>query len=270
MLRQGWRWIWIWVGVLAAGCGQVWSSDNPPATQEPTLPLLGYTLIPPTLTPTHWPVYTATPLITVDSSGANIAPIALHLTVNGTACYETAVGSLMCMGQVRNEWDKAVEQVTVGVQLLAQDGTPLVTQEALVSRSVLPEGTSGPYRVLFESPPGNYAGARAYVKTGHVVPTTDERHVLLALQPATGTFMRDHYHITLSIMNRNSTPVDQITVTMTLLNDHGIVTGFRRIPLEESRRLEPNEALALTVKVIPQGDNTVAYDAFAEGYRSGP
>ncbi len=267
MLRQGWRWIWIWVGVLAAGCGQIWSSDSSPSTQEPTLPLLGYTLIPPTLTPTHWPVYTATPLITVDSGGANVAPIALHLNVNGSACYETAVGSVMCMGQVQNQWDKPVEQVTVVVQLLAQDGTPLATKETVVSRWLLPEGASGPYRALFETPPIGYAGARTFVKSGQVVPSTDQSHAVLTLLPASGAFVVDHYHVTLSIINKTPAPVEQVTVTMTLMDDRGLVTGFRRIPLEPSRRLEPNEALALTVKVIPQGPNTVAYEAFAEGYR---
>lgn len=267
MLRQGWRWLWIWVGVLAAGCGHVWSSDSPrSSTPDSTLPLLGYTLIPPTLTPARWPVYTATPLITADTTGGSVAPIALYLSMSGSACYETPVGSLICMGQVTNGWDKPVEQVTVGVQLLAQDGALLASQEVLVSRWLLPEGASGPYRVLFDRVPEGYAGARAYVTSGQVVPTTNTSHARLTLQPASGTFVRDQYNVTLSIINLNTRPVEQVTITMTLLDNHGLVTGFRRIPIEASRRLDPNEALALTIKVIPQGPNTVAFEAFAEGY----
>lgn len=263
MLQQRWRWLWIWVGVLAAGCGQVWSSDRPPSTPQPTLPLLGYTLIPPTLTPARWPVYTATPLVTTDTG--SFSPVVLHMSMSGSACYETAVGSLVCMGQVENQWDKAVEQVTVSVQLLARDGTLLAAREALISRWVLPAGGTGPYRVLFESLPEGYAAARAYVTSGQVVAPADQSYARLAIQPASGAFYLDHYNITLSVVNKNSAPVEQVTVTMTLFDDHGQVTGFRRIPLESSRQLDPNESLALTIKVIPQGENTVAFEAFAEG-----
>ncbi len=176
------------------------------------------------------------------------------------------MGSLVCMGQVQNEWDKSVEQVTVVVQLMSRDGTLLATEEALVSRWILPAGGTGPYRVLFESTPEGYAGARAYVKSGQVVPPSDQHYAKLTIQPASGAFFLDHYNITLSVVSKNSTPVEQVTVTMTLLDAHGMVTGFRRIPLEVSRQIAPNEALALTVKVIPQGPNTIAFEAFAEGY----
>lgn len=186
--------------------------------------------------------------------------------MTGAACYETPVGSLMCLGQVKNDWDKPVEQVIVGIQLLAHDGTPLVTQETLVSRWVLPVGDSGPYRVLFEALPDGYAGARSYIKSGQAVETNNQRHARLTLQPASGAFAPEHYHVTLSIVNKNQRPVDQVTITMTLLDDKGLVTGFRRVPLEAARQLDPNEALALTIKVIPQGPNTVAFEAFAEGY----
>ena len=186
--------------------------------------------------------------------------------MSGAACYETPVGSLMCLGQVHNEWDKPIEQVSVGVQLLAHDGTPLATEETLVSRWVLPAGATGPYRVLFDTLPEDYAGARAYVVSGHEVPTTGQQYAGLTLQPASGAFTRDQYNITFSVMNKSYRPVEQVTITMTLLDDNGLVTGFRRIPLEATRRLDPSEALALTIKVIPQGPNTVAFDAFAEGY----
>lgn len=263
MLR--WRWLWIWVGVLAAGCGQLLPSDNTPApTREPGLPLLGYTLIPPTLAPTLWSLVTPTPLITADSS--HTFPLALYLAVNGSACYETPVGSLVCLGQVRNESDKPVERVTVAVELLDRDGTPLLMREALVARAVLLPGTAGPYFVVFETPPARYAGARAVVTSGQVVPDSTRQIASLTLQPASGMFVPDQYQVTLSVVNRTLRAVEQMTVTMLLLDEHGLVTGFRQVPLETTRRLQPGESLALTIKVIPQGKNTVGFEAFAEGY----
>lgn len=265
MRHQGWRWLWIWVGVLAAGCGQVWSSDSSAtSTREPTLPLWGYTLVPPAFTPTAWPVQTDAPLITADNLGS--ATIAMHLHVQGAACYETPVGSLVCLGQIYNQWDGPVEQVTAIVQLLGADGSPLVTQETPLSRGVLPAGAVGPFRALFESPPDGYAGARAFVRAGNITASSDTSYTTLTLQPASGAFVLDQYQVSLTVVNKQSRAVEQITVTMMLLDRDGFVTGFRRVPVDTTERLNPGEALALTIKVIPQGPNTIGFDAYAEGY----
>jgi hypothetical protein len=171
MQQHRWRWLWIWVGVLVAGCGQVWSSEGTrTATREPTLPLLGYTLLPASLTPGFWSAYTATPLIPPDGASMIISPspIALYLNVTGPTCYETPIGSLVCLGQVYNMLDSPVEQVTVGVQLLARDGTPLTTGEALLARWLLPAGAAGPYRVLFDSMPDGVVNARPFILSGQI------------------------------------------------------------------------------------------------------
>jgi len=271
MQRHCWRWLWIWVGVLVAGCGQIWSSEGTPsATREPTLPLLGYTLLPPSLTPGLpsgiRPAHTATPLIAADATGVTISPLAVYLRIIGPACYETPVGSLLCLGQVYNPLDSPVEQVTVGVQLLAPDGSPLAMQEALLARVILPAGSTGPYRVLFDSPPPGYAFAHPTVLFAQFVPPDNRQHTELALREVSGSFVIDQYQVTLSIINKNAAAVGQVSVTMTLLDDQGQVTGFRQMLLDTHRYLEPGESVALTMKVIPQGDNTVGFDAFAEGY----
>ncbi len=265
MQRQSWRWLWIWVGVLAAGCSQIWPSGG---TLSPTRTpsLWGYTLLPPTRTPLAWPPHTATPLTTADVTGGSASPLALYLHISGAACYETQIGSLACMGQVENGWDRAVEHVTVVVQLLARDGTPLASREALVSRWVLPAGAVGPYRVLFDALPEGFAEARSFVKSGQVTSQDAPHYAALTLQPASGAFVLGQYQVTLSVVNMTDQPVERITVTMTLLDDRGRVTGFRRVLLDDARRLRPGEALALTLKVLPQGPNTVAFRAFAEGY----
>jgi hypothetical protein len=266
MQRQHWRWLWIWVGVLVAGCGQIWSSDRtPPPARETALPLFGYTLLPPSLTPSAWPVSTATPLFAVDGSGALLSPLAVYLAVTGPACYETPVNSLICLGQVRNTLDVPVEQVVVAVQLLARDGTPLAAHAAYLSRWMLPSGLAGPYSVLFETIPDGYAGAYAFVVSGQVAQNADGRYAHLTLRQISGSFVIDQYQVALSIVNESQYAVEQVVVTMTLLDRYGQVTGFRQVYLDGRRQLKPGEALAVTIKVIPQGPNTVAFDVFAEG-----
>jgi hypothetical protein len=245
-----------------AGCGQIMSSDGA-ATPKPTLTLWGYTLLPPSLTPGIWPMMTATPLVTADPTGSHLA---LYLHVAGAACYETPIGSLICLGQVQNTFDLPVKEVQVEIQLLTSDGMLLAAQDAFVSRWMIPAGADGPYRVLFDRVPEGYVGAFAFVKTGEVVTDADSRYTALTLNPVSGAFVLDQYQITLSIINKSPTPVDQIAITMTLLDERNQVTGFRRMYLDPNRRLPPGESLTITVKVIPQGQNTVSFEAFAEGY----
>ncbi|MBN1565779.1 MAG: hypothetical protein JXA10_18190 [Anaerolineae bacterium] len=258
---QRWRWLWIWVGVLVAGCGQVWSSGNSPSpTREPTLPLLGYTLLPPSFTPSIWPRYTATPLLMTDTWTA--PPI---INLSGTTCYETPVDSLVCLGQFHNPLSVPLEHVMVTVQLLAPDGLPLAAGDALVARWMIPPAATGPYRVIFDRIPDGYAGVYTFVQSAQ--PISDAApYAALTIQPVSGMFVLDQYQVTLSLINRTARPVEQIAITMVLLDRDDRVTGFRRVLLDADRRIAPGESVTLTMKVIPQGENTVGFDAFAEGF----
>jgi hypothetical protein len=262
---QRWRWLWIWVGVLVAGCGQIWSSDSSPspsAPNEPTLlPLLGYTLLPPSLTPTVWPRHTATPLLTAE--GMATPPI---IKMSGTACYEIPVGSLVCLGQFHNPLTAPLEHVVVTVQLLARDGLPLASGDGLVARWIIPPGESGPFRVIFNQIPDGYAGIYTFVQSAQFALDDASRYAELTIQPVSGAFVLDQYQVTLSMINRTPHPIERIAITMALLDRDSRITGFRRMVLEPDRRVEPGESMAMTMKVIPQGENTVGFDAFAEGF----
>lgn len=266
MQRQRWRLLWIWVGVLVAGCGPVWPSNNAPApTRDPTLPLFGYTLLPPLLTPTPWSIYTATPLRWADTASPTPSPYIYYLRAGPPSCYETPLGSLVCLGQVHNSLEASLEHVMVEVQLLAADGTPIARGSALLAREILPAGMSGPYRVLFESVPEGYAGARASIAAAEVALNAEHRYANLQLRQVAVIFNEEQFKVTLSVANLSRQPAEDLTITVTLLDRDGNVTGFRQVPLGDGRTLAPNQPMSLTISVIPQGPNTVGFDAFAEG-----
>lgn len=266
MVRRHWRLLWIWVGVLVAGCGPVWSSNNAPApTRDPTLPLFGYTLLPPLLTPTPWSVRTATPLFTAESAIPTASPYAFYLRVSSPACYETPLGSLICLGQVYNTLEAPLENVVVSVQLMSRDGTPLTSQSALLARDILPAGMRGPYRVIFDTIPSGYAGADASIQAAEVARNAERRYADLTLQQVAVAFNEQQFKVTLSITNHSRQSAEHLALTVTLFDGSGRVTGFRQVMLEEDRRLDPDQPLSMTISVIPQGPNTVTFDAFAEG-----
>jgi hypothetical protein len=218
--------------------------------------------LPPSLTPAIRPLHTPTPYITLE---AGSFPYALYLMLSGTACYETPVGSLLCMGQIHNRATVPVDRVHVEVQLLAQDGTPLVTREITLAQNWIPAGGSGPYRVLFETIPNGYAGVYAYVKGGEIAYTAQYLYANLVTRQIGGTFTNGQYQVTLSICNYSTVPVTDINVLVTLLDADHQVTGFRQMALGNEHLLAPGESISLTIKVIPQGMNTVSFTAFADG-----
>jgi len=259
MQRQYWRWLWIWVGVLVAGCGQGWSSDRtpPPATREPTLPLWSYTLAPPSLTPGLWTLHTA------DANNSALLPLTLYLSVTTPACYETPVGSLVCMGQIKNGFHLPMEGIWIGVQLLAADGQALAAGASPLAQPILEPGLAGPYRVQFDSVPDGYVKIYAFVISGDVAEDAAQRYANLSAKQVGVMFIEGHYQITLSLCNQSPLPADQITLTITLLGEEAEVTGFRQLFLDQ--RLLPRECLTVSGQVIPQGKNTVAFDTFAWG-----
>ena len=110
-----------------------------------------------------------------------------------------------------------------------------------------------------------YSGVLPTIRTGQYAHQTEDRFATLAFQEVSGAFVLDQYHISLSITNKSADTVQTISITMILYDAEGRVTGFRREMLDTNRRMAPGETMALTLKVIPQGANTVAFDAFAEG-----
>lgn len=268
MQARRWRWLWIWVSVLVAGCGQGLSSDaTPPPTRGSPFPLFDYTLLPPSLTPSVWPLYTATPLLTADSASTGVSQAEVYLFVSGPTCYETPVGSLVCLGRVQNPLEVPVERVIVVVQLLALDGYPLATEHAATARMLLPASSFAPYRVLFEQIPDQYAGAYAFAKSAQLAEYPG-RYASLSLHQTHGGFVNGQYEVSLVLHNDSPAAAEQVSVTVTLLDAAGRVTGFRQVALEDDRRLEPGESLSLVIKVVPQGSNTVTFETFASGLLS--
>ncbi|NLX10412.1 MAG: hypothetical protein GXY36_12215 [Chloroflexi bacterium] len=227
--------------------------------------MFGYTLLPPSLTPSVWPSYTATPLVTLDSASLTLTPIALYLRASGPTCYETPIGSLICLGQVYNGLQVPVEQVVITVQLHSLDGQALGSGDAFLARTLLPAGLTGPYRILFDRVPEGFGSASASVRSGQLAENTSARYADLRIREIAGTFTNDQYQVSLSIRNESPAAVWRISVTMMLFDKEGRVTGFRQVDLDDERQLRPGESLAMTIKAIPQGPNTVAFSTFAEG-----
>ena len=248
-------WLWCCVGVILAGCGQVISTTSDP--RGTMVPLLGLTLPPMTPTPILRLLRTPGSIFT-----RTLVPTPLPIRVDAPTCYETPVGSLLCLGVVHNVLSLPVGRITIHVYLVRVDGTPITDQQVTVARTVLAPGESAPYSTLFNEAPSDSAGPVA------LLVSTDQA---ADIKPMTVRNVQSEkrdlqYHVSGTVLNAEGNTVNSLSVVVTLYDGKGNVTGFRKLNLPADQSLAPGAALPFTLDVIPQGTDTTRVEASAEGH----
>jgi hypothetical protein len=182
-------------------------------------------------------------------------------------CYETPVGSLWCLGLIRNDQDFPVEQVVIRVYLVKEDGTAIAAKDASAARVTLPPQAASPYGVLFEAVPDGVGPVAVLVSATQRLNWTGSTFPV-QVHDVQSTDRDGGYHVTGTLVNTTNTALQQLTVIVTLFDGQGRVTGYRQSPLPPSQSLAPGGKVPFAIDVIPQGLGTVRTDASAEG-RSG-
>jgi hypothetical protein len=264
--RVAWRWIWCWLSVLVVGCGPRGSVTtlSPPALA--TFP--GYTRVPPTWTPVLRVRRTLTPngspSATLITSNVLPGSTPLLLMLDVPTCSETPVGSLWCVGLIRNTLSATVSGVIVRISLVTIDGTALAQQEALSARPLIRPGEWSPYGALFSNPPAGFAGPVAELIGAEAMPPSDAG-VILAVEnlhdtPAANT--NPAYHVQATITNQSSTLVRAVIV-VTLFNSSGQVGGFREIAPDTP--LAPGVPFPLDLDITPLTSGAMQSVVIADG-----
>ncbi len=256
-------WLWWWLGVLVASCGQSLLPGS--TTQVPTPPLLSLTL--PLATPTpilrllRTPALRATGLASV--TRAVVTP--LPLSVSAPSCYETPVGSLWCLGLIRNELSVPTEQVVIRIYLVRLDGTALTFQDVRPARSLLEPGAASPYGALFNAIPDGTAGPVAVI-VGAIQTSAQSAHaVSIDVRDVHSEAREAGYQISGTLVNRSAAPVRELNLVVALFDDGGRVTGFRQLQWPPAQVLRPGESLSFNLDAVPQGRGTIRVEASAEG-----
>jgi hypothetical protein len=256
-------WLWWWLGVLVASCGQ--SVIPGSTTQAPTPPLLNLTL--PLATPTpilrllRTPTLRATGLMPV----TRVVSTPVPLSIAPPACYETPVGSLWCLGLIRNELSVPIEQVVIRVYLVNADGTALSMQEARAVQSVLEPDAASPYGVLFNTVPDNAAGPVALVVNANQTNKHTSPVVGLEVRDMHSEAQQAGYQVSGKLVNAASKAVRQLSLVVTLLDGKERVTGFRQFRWSSDQTLLPGDSLSFNLDAAPQGPGTVRVEVSAEG-----
>jgi hypothetical protein len=183
---------------------------------------------------------------------SNILPggTPLLLMIDIPTCSETPVGSLWCVGLVRNTLSTTVAGVIVRVSLVTADGTALAQQDVLSARPLIRPGEWSPYGALFTAPPDGVAGPVAELIAEEAMPQSNSDVVLLVenLHDAPGANSGLAYHVQATIENPSGSPVRAVIVA-TLLDSAGRVSGFREIAPDMP--LAPGATFPIDLDITP-------------------
>jgi hypothetical protein len=196
---------------------------------------------------------------------ASPLPTPLPVMINPPRCYETPVGSLWCLGLVRNNLTVAVQQIVIRIYLVNAEGTALAELDTAAARLMLAPGETSPYGVLFNAIPEGVLGPVAVLISTY---EADKFYQSLEVHDVKSQPYNAGYRMTGTVLNTTSATIHEPSLVITLFDAAGQVTGFRQWRWPDEQILMPGASLPFDVEAIPQGMNTMRVEASAEGRRS--
>lgn len=194
-------------------------------------------------------------------------PLLPDLALPVPACYQTPAETVLCLGLVDNTLDYPLEQVAVDVELVTADGSSVATQQVEIEQSVIPAGSSAPYRALFDEETNDAVGARAWMTQAREAQGVDARFIMLDVEDDRLESVGGRYVISATLRNGNEEAAQDIRVIATLRDAAGNVLGYRVADVADN--LDPGESAPIRLEIVtqPSGD-TPSYSLYVEARRA--
>ncbi len=166
-------------------------------------------------------------------------PTPQPIRVQGEALYETPVDSLLGLGEVHNTTTITLTNVQVQVTLLNAANEPLVETNTFISADILPPGACSPFRVLFTTPPSDWASYQMKVIRGQEAGALARGYVPMSVVKAEGSLSDPQLQVNGVVKNVSTGQRAQsVDVIVTTYDAEGRVTGFRQSVLTTAPRKE--------------------------------
>lgn len=190
-------------------------------------------------------------------------PTPLPVEIQGLSYYESPVGSLLFLGEVKNTTGERVERVEVGVSLYDESGKLLATSSAFTSLDVVPDGGRAPFAVLFDTPPVSFASYQAVVLSAVSAVSLESRYGDLVVE-GEGESEGPFYVVSGEVRNTGEFDAQAIRVVVTAYDAGGQVVGMRTAS-PENDVLAAGEASPFQVKLLPTGGKVASCSIQVQG-----
>jgi LysM repeat protein len=189
-------------------------------------------------------------------------PVPLRVAIVKIHAYQTPIGSLWLLGEVTNNGETPVENVQVEIGLLAADGRIVGNASAWVATSIILPGERGPFGVLINEPPADFAQSTVAVVGGQAVVALGTRYLDVAVVESEMTVNDDRVLLSGTIHNGGTDSASQVQLIATFYDAQGNVTGFQQQMVTES--LGGGEERPFLLESAPPGGETITYTLHAE------
>jgi LysM repeat protein len=188
-------------------------------------------------------------------------PIGLQL--ERPNCFDLITGSILCLGEVVNSHDRAIQQVRVRVGLWDTGGGLVVEAITGIDQRVIPPGASAPYSVILRSRPYDTPGAQ--VLAAALIPLPSDL-VILEVVDETVTISGQRYHLRLTLRNPSSVSTGPGHIVLTLYDAAGRVLGYR---VETTAKgFDPGASQSIEIEALAQGsEQPTTHYVYAEALR---
>ncbi|VAW31779.1 hypothetical protein MNBD_CHLOROFLEXI01-3003 [hydrothermal vent metagenome] len=188
--------------------------------------------------------------------------VPLQVAVTKINAYKTPIGSLWLLGEVTNEGSDPVENIQVEIGLLAADGRSLGSATAWVATSIILPGERGPFAVLVDEPPADFAQPVVSVVGGQHLVELGTRYLDVALLDSEIELKSSGAVLSGLVRNDGAEVASNVQIIATFYDEQGNVTGFQQQVVAE--RLEVGEERPFLLESTPPGGETVNYALYIE------
>jgi LysM repeat protein len=175
----------------------------------------------------------------------------LPLTVQGFDLYETPVGGLLGLGEVRNGTEYPAENVSLIILLYSPAGDLLRSIDAWTAADLILPGDSAPFGVLITDPPEELVNPQVVQQSGERATRIKERFADLHVSSHQGGMAGSIYRVTGIVTNVGQQTASEVKLVITLYDADKRVTGFRETVLPQP--LAPGNIAEFDVWLTPGG-----------------
>jgi LysM repeat protein len=193
-------------------------------------------------------------------------PTPLPFGVQGTAFYETPVGSLWCLGEIVNTTDSTLTNVQVHVMLFNAAGETVGEADAFAAADLIPPGERSPFGILFTNPPPDWANPQVTIVRGEGAGALADSYIPITVTSAESQPSGLQFQVSGEVQNTSAEQAtSDVRVIVTSYDAQGLVTGFRQGTVENGGALAPGATAPFTLLFTYHGDVPTDFSVIALG-----
>jgi len=195
-------------------------------------------------------------------------PTPVPFAIEGVTCFEEALESLWCLGEVVNSTPTSIENVQLRVTLYNAAGEELAGGDVNAALDLIPSGQRAPFGIRFASLSDRLERFTATPVRAEASSEPASRYAALEVGQIQTSLVGSLFEVTGHLVNPVPRIVAPVMVVVTTYDAQGLVTGYRQSRLPDP--LPAGGSADFAVSLMPYGGSPANYSVAVQGQLSSP